>query len=185
MQQQVERQARISQIVQGMTSLLSLTTALSGAISTLNNKDLTVGEKIKQLVATLMASLPIIIMNFSTLKMLLPNLLVQFGLMEAAQLKAAVASGTLGTAIWTALAPILPIVLGVTAAIGLLVGGIYLAVKASQREQEEINKMREASTALKEESEQVKSTIDSINNDFDKYKEVLGTLESCTKGTKE
>lgn len=178
MQQQVERQARISQIVQGMTSLLSLTTALSGAISTLNNKDLTVGEKIKQLVATLMASLPIIIM-------LLPNLLVQFGLMEAAQLKAAVASGTLGTAIWTALAPILPIVLGVTAAIGLLVGGIYLAVKASQREQEEINKMREASAALKEESEQVKSTIDSINSDFDKYKEVLGTLESCTKGTKE
>ena len=185
MQQQVERQARISQIVQGMTSLLSLTTALSGAISTLNNKDLTVGEKIKQLVATLMASLPIIIMNFSALKMLLPNLLVQMGLLTAGEVAASAAAGTLGATIWAALAPILPIVLGVTAAIGLLVGGIYLAVKASQREQEEINKMREASAALKEESEQVKSTIDSINSDFDKYKEVLGTLESCTKGTKE
>ena len=99
MQQQVERQARISQIVQGMTSLLSLTTALSGAISTLNNKDLTVGEKIKQLVAVLMASLPIIIMNFSALKMLLPNLLVQFGLLTAEEVAAATAAGTLGATI--------------------------------------------------------------------------------------
>lgn len=96
MQAQVERQARISQIVQGMTSLLSLTTALSGAISTLNNKDLTVGEKIKQLVATLMASLPIIIMNFSALKMLLPNLLVQMGVLTASEVAASAEAGTLG-----------------------------------------------------------------------------------------
>lgn len=185
MQQQVERQARISQIVQGMTSLLSLTTALSGAISTLNNEDLTVGEKIKQLVATLMASLPIIIMNFSALKMLLPNLLVQMGLLTAGEVAASAAAGTLGATIWAALAPILPIILGVTAAIGLLAGGIYLAVKASQAEQEEIDGMREAAKQMSEQAEETKKTIDGLKSALNGYEDAVKTLKACTEGTDE
>ena len=185
MQQQVERQARISQIVQGITSLLSLTTALSGAISTLNNKDLTVGEKIKQLVAVLMASLPIIIMNFSALKMLLPNLLVQFGLLTAEEVAAATAAGTLGATIWAAIAPLLPIILPIVAAVGLLTVGIIALVNASQAEQKEINGMREAAKALSEQAQETKKTIDGLKSALNGYEDAVKTLRACTEGTDE
>jgi hypothetical protein len=99
MQSQVERQARISQIVQGMTSLVSLLTSVSGILKTLNDEDLTAGEKAERIISVLITSLPILITNFSAIKTLLPNLLVQFGLLSAEALKASVAAGTLGTTI--------------------------------------------------------------------------------------
>ena len=185
MQAQAERQARISQIVQGMTSLLSLLTSLNGIIQTLGNDDLSIEEKTKQIVSVLMASLPIIIMNFSALSSLIPNLVIQFGLLTAEEVAAATAAGTLGTAIWGALTPLLPIILPIVGAIGLLTAGVITLINISQSGQKEIDGLRNAAESLSEQAEETKSTIDSLKDSLDGYSTAIKTLQACTEGTDE
>jgi hypothetical protein len=45
--------------------------------------------------------------------------------------------------------------------------------------------MKAAANELSERAQKTRDEINNIKNDFDKYKSVLTTLESCTKGTKE
>ena len=177
-----KRKGEISDLVQGLSTLTSLLISISGIVKTLNNEDLTIGEKAEQIISVLIGNLPLLLMNLNSLKGLLP------AIAEATN-KAAIAMGaegvTAASGFGASLAGVISVAGPYVLAIGAIVGAIYLLVKASKAEQEEINKLNEAATALSEKSKEVKSDIESINSDFDKYKSALSTLESCTRKTQE
>lgn len=182
MQEQVERQKQISQLVQGVTALASLLTSLSGIVKTLNDDSLSAGEKAERVITVLISNIPILLTNLNALKGLLPTI-------ASLTNKAAIAMGAQGvtaaSGFGASLAGIVAVAGPYVLAIGAIAGAIYLMVKASQEEQKEINKMKEAAEALSEQAKKTQEDINAISQDFDKYKSVLSTLDSCTKGTKE
>ena len=177
-----KRKGEITDLVQGLSTLTGLLTSISGIVKTLNNEDLTIGEKAEQIISVLIGNLPLLLMNLKSLKGLLPAI-------AGATNKAAIAMGaegvTAASGFGASLMGVIKVAGPYALAIGAIVGAIYLLVKASKAEQEEIDKLKEAATALSEKSKEVKSNIESINNDFDKYKSALSTLESCTEKTQE
>ena len=176
-----EREALISDSVKGLSSIVSLLTSLSGLISTISNEDLSGWEKFQQIIAVFVANLPIIILNFSTIKQLIPNLISLFTNMSTAEFIAQQGANSLAGALWKIIAPFAPLII----AIGALTVGIYALVKSSQQGQKEIDDLRKASENLAKQAEETKSNIESINQSFDEYKNLLSALNSCTKGTEE
>ena len=160
MQQQAERQAKISQTIQGVTSLVSLVTSLTGIVQTLNSEDLTAGEKFSQVLTVAVGSLPLIVLNFKAIASLLPGIL---------SVLKVVAGGGIATAI--------------VAGVGLITAGIVAVVKASQAEQKEIDAMRNSAKELSEQATETKTTLDKLKTSLNGYSEAIDTLKSCTQGT--
>ena len=179
------RKGQITELVQGFSTLVSLLTTISGIVKTLNDEDLTAGEKAERIITTLVASLPIVIMNFSSLIGIIPNLIALFTGLSTAEFIASKGAATLAGAIWAAIAPLLPIILPIVGAIGLLTAGIVALISASQAEQREIDGMREAAKQMSEQAEETKKTIDGLKSALNGYEDAVKTLKACTEGTDE
>ena len=179
------RKGQITELVQGFSTLVSLLTTISGIVKTLNDEDLTAGEKAERIITTLVASLPMVIMNFSSLIGIIPNLIALFTGLSTAEFMASKGAATLAGAIWAAIAPLLPIILPIVGAIGLLTAGIVALISASQAEQKEIDGMREAAKQMSEQAEETKKTIDGLKSALNGYEDAVKTLKACTEGTDE
>ena len=179
------RKGQITELVQGFSTLTSLLTTISGIVKTLNDEDLTAGEKAERIITTLVASLPMVIMNFSSLIGIIPNLIALFTGLSTAEFMASKGAATLAGAIWAAIAPLLPIILPIVGAIGLLTAGIVALISASQAEQKEIDGMREAAKQMSEQAEETKKTIDGLKSALNGYEDAVKTLKACTEGTDE
>lgn len=89
----------------------------------------------------------------------------------------------LGSVTWAALAPILPIILAVVAAVGLLAAGIYAVWKASpqaalKEAEKAANDAADAAQRAAKEYDNIKTSFDELQEKYDKLKELTrGTLE--------
>ena len=182
---QKARQQAIQGVVQGLTSVIYIMTSLSGIIETINDDTLTAEEKTKRVLTTLLAMLPMVIANFGNIMTLIPSLVTAFTGLTTAEFIAAQGATTLGGAIWTALAPILPIILAVAAAIALLTVGIVSLVNAwdadanaAKEARQTAEEAAEAYSKLNEEAEKLKTNISD-------YSKGIEQLKKLTAGTEE
>ena len=170
LQQELEnknRQKRLSDTVQGLTSIISLTTSISGIVKTIGNESLTTGEKISQILTTILGSLPIILLNLQSIKTLLPNIIKLF---TSAATAMGVTAGTLGL-----------IIGGVVLAVTLLGAGIYGLVKAYNADADAAKKAAEAHRLTQEITEETTKTYEDLTGAIKKYSDAVKDMQDNTK----
>ena len=182
MQAQAERQARISQLVQGITALTSLLTSLGGIVKTWNDEDLTAGEKAERIVTVLIANLPILLTNLDSLKNLLPNI-------ATATNSVAMAMGAQGvtaaSGFKASLMGIISVVGPYVLAIGAVVGAIYALVKAYNADADAAKEAAAQAKIVKEEYKNIKTEYTELTDNISKYTDSLNALKELEKGTRE
>ena len=174
----VQMTAAVGQLASGIQTLINLGSIWS-------NEDLTVGEKILQTIMALGTAIPLIITGFTTMKTSLVGLAVSFGVVGSAEEAATIGAAQFGAAIWTALAPILPIILAVVAAVALLVVGVNAAIKAWNAD---ADAAREAAQAAKEAEEsylKLKEAAEELKKTVSDYNDAKEELKDLKKGTEE
>lgn len=184
-QQQAERQQAISNVVQNISSLVGLLTTATGIISTLNDDSLSGWEKFTQISTTLIMSLPLILTSLQNIGTFIPSLVTAFTGLSASEFIAAQGAATLGGAIWSALAPLLPIILPIIAAVGLLTVAFVSLSNAYNAEAREAEKAAEAAKELQESNEAVQQSYQDLQSAFDAYDTAVAKLDQCIKGTEE
>lgn len=180
-----ERQNAISSAIQGITAIISLTTQLTGIVKTLNDDSLSGWEKFERVGSTLLMTLPMLITNFTAIKTVIPSLITGFTGMSVSEFIAAQGAKTLGGAIWAALAPILPIILAVAAAVGVLTVGIIALVKAYDADKNAAEAAAEAAKQAKQEFNEAAEAAKALRTEISDYTEALKGLNNLTEGTQE
>lgn len=186
--EQAQAQAQLQAAMQGITAVITLMTSLVGIFETLSNEELSVGEKVKQILTVALAMLPVVIQNFSAFSQIIPGvtrgILMFAGGLGASTAGVTTLTGAMG-ALWTVLAPILPIILGVTAAIGALIGVVYLCVDAYNADAEAAKKAAEAAKEAAKAANEAKEAYEKLADSFGAYDEAIKKLEELTEGTEE
>lgn len=193
--EQAKRQQLLSQAVSGLMTVVSLMTTLSGIIQTLNNQDLTAGEKAEAIITTLLFSLPILIMNFTNIAKIIPGLATGLSTIAlslagvtGAEIGATAATTGLTTAVgmlWAALAPVLPIIIAIAAAVGALVAVVKLSIDAYNAD---ANAAEEAANQVKNLTErynELNNAATELKNNISEYDDAIDALEDLTEGTDE
>lgn len=160
-------------------------TALSAVTSVMeifNNENSTTSEKIGALIGL-----------FSTVAFMIPQITQAYRDLRNSKLLHTLATKLQTTAIWgevTANAALNLSFAATLAVIALLVGAIYLIVKAWKNYQAnspegKLKAARESALALREELNKTKEAVDNIKSSFDNYKSIQEKLADCKKGTED
>ena len=177
-QQQAERQKAITASVEGVTSLVSLLTTASGIFSTITDDSLSGWEKFTQITTTLLMTLPMIVSSFSSIKTLLPNLAVSFGVVANAE----VGVGAAATAMWSqVLLPIMPII----AAIGVLIGVVVALSNAYNADAEAARNAAAAAKEAKTAAEEANTAYEELISGMEAYDTAVDKLNELKEGTDE
>ena len=184
-EQQALRQQAITIAVQGVSSLIGLLTTASGIVSTIEDKNLDGWEKFNQVLTTILMSLPMIIIGFQSISTLIPSLITSFTGLTVAEFIAAQGATSLGSAIWTALSPMLPFMLPIIAIIGTLTTAIYATTKAYNEDakaaKEAANAVKDATTSV----EEATNAYEELVSGFDAYDTAIEKLNDLKEGTDE
>lgn len=181
--------------IQGIVNLTAAFGQLSMGINTLGNlkdilddEDLSTAEKTTQIIMALSTSIPMIVNGLQLIGKsvkVIPGVIAAMLGLTASEVSAAKAAGTLGTAIWSALLPVLPIILGITAAVAVLVGVIYSIVKAYNEDADAAKKAAEQAKNAAEAATQATEEYEKLASIFEKYDKGIKQLKDLTAGTEE
>ena len=174
--------AYITELVQGLSTLTGLLTSISGIVKTLNNEDLTFGEKAEQIVSVLIIQLPYLLKNIKSLTSLLPNIAI-------ATNKAAIAMGAEGVTAASGFGASLMGVISVAGpyvlAIGAIISIAYALVKAYNADADAAKEAKKQAEELKNEYESIKESYQNVLDTVSDYTESLNALKKLEKGTLE
>lgn len=181
--------------VQGIVDLTAAFGQLSMGINTLSNlkdildnEDLSTAEKTTQIIMALSTSIPMIVNGLQLIGKsvkIIPSVVAAMLGLTASEVSAAKAAGMLGKKIWSALLPVLPIILGITAAAAVLVGVIYSIVKAYNEDADAAKEAKEQAEAAAEAATQATEEYEKLANAFEKYDKGIKQLKDLTAGTEE
>ncbi|MDD7756904.1 MAG: hypothetical protein PUJ51_20850 [Clostridiales bacterium] len=181
--------------VQGIVDLTAAFGQLSMGINTLSNlkdildnEDLSTAEKTTQIIMALSTSIPMIVNGLQLIGKsvkIIPSVVAAMLGLTASEVSAAKAAGMLGAKIWSALLPVLPIILGITAAAAVLVGVIYSIVKAYNEDADAAKKAAEQAKNAAEAATQATEEYEKLASLFEKYDKGIKQLKDLTAGTEE
>ena len=181
--------------VQGIVDLTAAFGQLSMGINTLSNlkdildnEDLSTAEKTTQIIMALSTSIPMIVNGLQLIGKsvkIIPSVVAAMLGLTASEVSAAKAAGMLGKKIWGALLPVLPMILGITAAAAVLVGVIYSIVKAYNEDADAAKEAKEQAEAAAEAATQATEEYEKLANAFEKYDKGIKQLKDLTVGTEE
>ena len=184
-EQQALRQQAITIAVQGVSSLVGLLTTASGLISTFGDESLDGWEKFTQILTTILMSLPMIITGFQSVKTLIPSLITSFTGLTTAEFIATQGATSLGAAIWSALSPLLPIILPVIAVIGALTAAVYAGTQAYNADAEAAKEAANAAKEVASSAEEATTAYEELISGFDAYDTAVEKLNDLKEGTDE
>ena len=193
----------------GMSSVASAWMTISNLGNIISDENLSTGEKFLQIIMALGTAVPMMasgikdtIKGVATLTTTLGGQIVAQKIKNAEEAKGAALTSfeiaqiglkTLGTKLLTLetykqiAAQMLAnwYYLAAAAAIGAVVGIIYLAVKAYNADAEAAKKAAETAKELADAHNEAKEELENLKSSFDAYDEAKKKLEDCTEGTKE
>lgn len=185
---QKQRQIAIQKTIQGVTTLISLFTTLTGVIETINDESLDGWEKFKRISITLLATLPMLITNFSSMISLMPNLAISMGAVAAGTTAADLGfkQATISVLTFqTALGPLWLVLLAIAAAIGAVVAICVALDKAYNADANAAKAAAEASREAAKAAEDAADAYKKLKDTFKSYDEGVEALQKLTRGTEE
>lgn len=179
-----ERTEQIQKMISGIFTIGTTISAISGAIKTGMNPDLTPWEKFSSIMSVLGTQALIVFNNFDKIKgvfttlgtTLLPKLAVSLGIVTEAE----VAAGISASAMWLKMLGPISIAIGLIAALG---AAIYVVYKQNHALEEKLKKTKEAYEEMQKEVEATDKKISELTSDLDAYKDLKGELDSIIEGT--
>lgn len=182
------RADEISTIIDGLTTISTLVSSITGLWAVLNNEEMTGWEKVQTVLTTIVSIAPMIITNISSLTQMLPTLAVMLGATgtaadytSASAMRATVSIMGMKMAMWEIFA-IAGVVIAAIAGVVAIVNAISDAYNAEAIEAE---KAAEAAKELQESNEAVQQSYQDLQSAFDAYDTAVAKLEQCVKGTEE
>ena len=169
----------------GIGQLASAFQSLSNIKNILNNEDLDTGEKTLQIIIAITSAIGMLSSGLITIGGAVPGLITAFTGLSVSEFIAAQGATTLGGALWSALAPILPIILAVGVAIAAVVGVIYACVKAYNADADAAKAAAEASKEAAESAKEAKEAYEELAESFGAYDTAVEKLKTLTEGTDE
>ena len=164
--------------------------SLAGMINVINDDSLSDWQKFSTVMSTMALNIPMVISAFKGFTSTLSSIgtitvkgVAALNGMTAAEYQAAAGATSLGQAFMAAFAELLPIIAPIAIGIAAVAAAfIYL------KREEEIQKMKleaaaKSADTLAQAYEDVKNKAADLASSFDQYKEVVNTLNECTKGT--
>ena len=179
------RSAAISNVIQGLTAITTLISGITGLVKTVRDEDLGGWEKFSQIMTVIASSAFMVIMNFSEVITLLPNMITLFTGLTASEFMAAKGATSLGAAIWSALAPVMPIILAVVAVIGTITAVAITATNAYNEQAEAAKNAAKEAQDLQNNYNNLKQSVEDLHNEISDYTDSLNALKELTKGTEE
>lgn len=184
--EQAETEKQIQGAIQGITTIITLSSSLIGIIRTLNNEELSFEEKMQQVFTVTLSMLPVVIQNYSSFSQIIPGLtkgMLKFaGGMGATTTGVTSLTGAIGT-LWGVLTPFLPIILGVTLAVGALGVTIWACTEAYNADAKAAEKAAKISKEAANAANEAKEAYDNLASSFDAYNKAVNTLEELAKDT--
>ena len=200
--EQAERQERISQGVQGVTSGLSILLGVVGILNTATNETLSAGEKFTTILITGLTLIPNVINVIKSIKPMTE--LATAGLIKMATsvgvsgtaaelsklgwkgltveiLKATAAGWGFQASIW----PVIAIAAAIAAAIALITTALVLTAKAYNADAEAAKLLGEAAKDAGDEAEKASQKFKALSDGFDKYNNGIEAMKSLKEGTEE
>lgn len=184
--EQAETEKQIQGAIQGITTIITLSSSLIGIIRTLNNEELSFEEKMQQVFTVTLSMLPAVIQNYSSFSQIIPGLtkgILKFaGGMGATTTGVTSLTGAIGT-LWGVLTPFLPIILGVTLAVGALGVTIWACTEAYNADAKAAEKAAKVSKEAANAANEAKEAYDNLASSFDAYDKAVNTFEELAKDT--
>lgn len=182
------RADEISTIIDGLTTISTLVSSITGLWAVLNNEEMTGWEKVQTVLTTIVSIAPMIITNIGSLTQMLPTLAVMLGATgtaadytSASAMRATVSIMGMKMAMWEIFA-IAGVVIAAIAGVVAIVNAISDAYNAEAIEAE---KAAEAAKELQESNEAVQQSYQDLQSAFDAYDTAVAKLDQCVKGTEE
>lgn len=184
-QEQAAKQQAIAGVIQGLSTIGTAISTVTGLWKTMGDESLSAREKSERFFTTALTMLPMIIMNFSSLKSLLPNIAVSFGTVTVAELEAAKAAGTFGATLWSALWPILAITAMVAASIAGIVWIVNTSIDSYNKSAQAAEEAEHQTEMLAQAYQDCAKAADDLNQAISDYEAGVKGLDKLTKGTDE
>ena len=160
---------------------------IKGLIEIWEDDTKSLGEKLLTTATTLSMLIPMIISSVTAIKNLsISAMAAKLALKNysAAAIEGAASSITFSTALHTAMGPIGWVIAAITALVGALVLLNNEAKKAEEASLgNQAKKIAESYERAADSAKELKDTSAEIYSQFEKYNQIVETLESCTKGT--
>ena len=180
-------QEKIVTYARTLGTLATAITQIKGLMDVWNDDTKSIGEKLLATATTISFLIPMIISSGVALKEMgisaITSKLALDG-MSVAEIKAAVSTTTLSTAIKAALGPIGWIIAAITA-VGVALAALYAESEKMQANTPEARAKRIAEKYVEAEEavKNFKSSVTEAQQQFDRYNEIVAILEECTEGT--
>lgn len=185
-------QEKLTTSIKGLTAIGSIVTTVTGTISMLGDKSASAEDKVKTLLMGIASAGVMILSNWQNISKIGPGLIIMMNSATVAlggtTTGVTTLSGaftTLGTTIWASLAPILPIILLVAAAIALVTAAVIDEIKAYNADADAAKEAAEAAEHARDAAVEAKTAYDNLVSGLDKYEEGVKALEELTEGTEE
>lgn len=187
--QQLKEQQEIAAATRGLSLILSTLTSIGGISDTLKNEDLDNWEKFKSIASVVLVQGISIAKNWKDIGALfstggkiatqsITKLAIQLGVVESAEVAAGMSAG----AMWTAmLGPIALIVAGIAA----VTAGIYLTVKAYNKDADAAKQAAEQAEILTNRYQELQKTAEDLKQTISDYNDAYKQIKNLTKGTDE
>ena len=180
-------QEKIVTYARTLGTLATAITQIKGLMDVWNDDTKSIGEKLLATATTISFLIPMIISSGVALKeMGISVITTKLALdgMSAAEIKAAVSTTTLSTAIKVALGPIGWIIAAITA-VGVALAALYAESERMQANTPEARakKIAETYEEAEEAVKNFKNSVTEAQQQFDRYNEIVAILEECTEGT--
>lgn len=204
----------ITAMVGGIGQLIFAWQTFQSLGSLWSNEDLTSGEKVVQTVLLLSTAIPSLVSSVTDMKAGLQSLgqviIKAANAMNAMKLaetagsltSTAAAATSAGTAVagagtaaagaaggittlGAALGTLLPVILPIVAALGLLGAGLYAAWQEYTKDARAAEEAAEASERVAQATQATKAELDNLNNSIDTYHEARSAVNDLTEGTQE
>ena len=155
---------------------------MSGVIQTATDEEATAGEKAERIFSTLLINLPMVLMNLSSIKSILPtitigveNLAIAMGAEGAAK----------GMGFSAAIAGILSVAWPFIAVAGTIAAVSYGIAKAYNADSDAAKAAAKETENLKKAYDNAKTSSDTLKSTLESYQDSLKNIESLTEGTTE
>ena len=169
-----EREKLISNGVKGLTSLLSVTTAISGMIKTIDDKELSTWEKFTRVLTSSVFILPQVISLFKNFNSILP--MIGTGIKSAT---------TAITGLDIAAAPVVLTILAIVAAIAALSAVIKEIDSRQNQYNRALDEASEAAEKANKELNKTKEAYENLKSSIENYDKMKSALDDLTEGTVE
>ena len=182
---QGQRTSDYSDMVRGLTSLVTVTTTIIGLFDTLSDKSITTGQKLKRVFSTLAIMAPMLMRSVDGIRLGMISLGKTIGITTLTAETGFLAATKSVLAFETALGPLGWVLLAITAVVAGLAAAIGYANEVEEEHQRRLQQEQEELDRLEEKYKDLDTTLEDFKSSVSDYSDAISALQDLEEATDE